>query len=147
MKAYLIDTPNKQIVEVDYDGNYKSIYGFIKADLFTVVRLNEQGDTLFVDDEGLINGNPHGWMMIENYPQPLRGYGLVIGSDVERDEDKEPSISLDELRAKVSFPNDDELMKPEEYVNIEVTGFDNPNDFLEALMGEIQKNRIPKPTD
>lgn len=143
MRAYLIDTPNKQIVEVDYDGDYKSIYPLIKADLFTVVRLNEHGDTLFVDDEGLINGNPHGWMVFEGYPQPLRGYGLVIGSNVERDEDKEPSISLDELRAKVSFPEDDELMEPEEYVNIEVTGFDNPNDFLEALMGEIQKNRIP----
>lgn len=142
MKAYLIDTPNKQITEVDYDGNYKSIYGLIKASLYEVVYLNAEEDCMFLDEEGLINGNPHGWFKYEGANQPFRGYALVLGTDSEGNS-VEPKMSIDELRARVSFPDDAELMEPEEYVNIEVTGFDNPNDFLEALMGELQKNRIP----
>lgn len=135
MKAYLIDTPNHEVVEVEYDGDYKSIYKLIRAELFCTVRINDDYDMIFVDDEGLINDNPHGWFVYSGYPQPLRGYGLVLGTDDEG-ESVEPRISLDELRAKLAFPDDDDLPDPEEYAHVEVRGFDNPEDMLRALFGE-----------
>lgn len=104
MKAYLIDTPNMQVVEVDYDGDWHSISrDHLKCELFSTVRLNAEDDCIFVDDEGLLNDNPHGWFTIDTYGQPLRGYGLVLGTDYEG-ESVEPRISLEELRAKVTFP-------------------------------------------
>lgn len=138
MKAYLIDTPNKQIVEVDYDGNYKSIYGLIHASLYEVVYLNAEEDCMFLDEEGLINGNPHGWIKYEGANQPFRGYALVLGTDSEGNS-VEPKMSIEELRAKVSFPEDDELQDPEEYAHAEVTGFDSPEALLRAMFG----GRIP----
>ena len=136
MRAFLIDTPNKQIVEVDYDGNYKSINKLIHADLFTVVYLDPSvmPDVVFVDDEGLINNNPHGWFKVDTYPQPLRGYGLVLGTDADG-ESVSPNVTLDALRARVTFYNDDELGDPESYAHFEVTGFDSPDAMLEALFG------------
>ena len=133
MRAYLIDTPNKQIVEVDYNGDYRTIKEHIRADLFTAVML-EGGDCLFVDDEGLINDNPHGWIKLEGYTQPLRGYGLVLGTDKEG-ESIEPSATLEELRGMIAFPSDEELDHPESYARSEVISFNSPEAMLEALFG------------
>ena len=133
MRAYLIDTPNKQIVEVDYNGDYRTIKEHIRADLFTTVMLGS-GDCLFVDDEGLINDNPHGWIKLEGYAQPLRGYGLVLGTD-EEGESIEPSATLEELRGMISFPSDEELNHPESYATTEVFSYSSPDAMLEALFG------------
>lgn len=119
MKAYFIDTPNKQITEVDWDGDYMSINRWISAGIYTVVRLNEAYDVMFVDDEGLINGNPFGWIVYEGYSQPLRGYGFVLGTD-EVGESIAPRMSIDELRTKVTFPEDSELKAPEEYADVQI---------------------------
>ncbi len=54
MKAYWIDTPNKQILEIDYDGDYRTISKeWLKCETFTMVAF-PNGDALYVDDEGLI---------------------------------------------------------------------------------------------
>lgn len=135
MKAYLIDTPNKRVSEVEWDGDYKSIYLAIKADLYTTVRVNPQGDSIFVDDEGLINGNPFGWFVHENYPQPLRGYGFVLGLDDETGESIAPRMTIDELRAQLSFPEDSELKDPQEYAHVEVFGTDDAAEFIARLFG------------
>lgn len=82
--AYLIDPAARTITPVEYDGNYKSIYELIGATTFDVVRV-ENDDCIFVDDEGLINGNGqrNGFWTYGEYPQPLAGKGLVLGTDEE----------------------------------------------------------------
>lgn len=108
MKAYLIDPIAQSVTEVEYSGNYKDIYPLIDAELFTTVEINGTGDTIFVDDEGLLNGNPHGWFAYADYPQPLRGRGLCLGSDDEG-ESVAPSITIDELREKIVFLSDEQV--------------------------------------
>lgn len=135
MKAYLIDTPNKRVSEVEWDGDYKSIHKLIKASPYAVVQINEHGDSVFVDDEGLINGNPHGWFVHKNYPQPLRGYGLVLGLDDDTGESIAPRATIDELRAQITFPEDSELDEPEAYAHVEVFGTDDAAEFLDRVFG------------
>jgi hypothetical protein len=53
MRAILLDAKTRTVSEVDYDGDYKSIYGLIGCQCFTVVQLGN-GDDLYVDDEGLL---------------------------------------------------------------------------------------------
>lgn len=103
MRAYLIDPPNAQVVEVDYNGDWRTIGQHIHAELFTTVVLNKARDTIFVDDCGLINDNPHGWFILKTYGQPLRGYGLVLGSNAAG-ESIEPYASLDHVKALIEFP-------------------------------------------
>ena len=101
MKAFLIDPQAQQITQVEYSGDYREIYEHINAQLFTTATFNNAGDTCFVDDEGLFNGD-NGFFVIAGYPQPLAGRGLVLGCNDEG-ESTEPSITLNQLRALVDW--------------------------------------------
>ena len=105
MKAYLINPFAQTVTEVEYSGDYNQIYQFLNCDLFTVVEINEFGDSVFIDDEGLINGKPQEFFLVNGYPQPLAGMGLVLGCNQEG-ESTEPSITLEQLKAQVDWiPN------------------------------------------
>lgn len=88
MKAYLIDPFEKQITEVEHNGDYKQIQEFIEADLFTVVRINDFGDVLYVDDEGLLKEEGQAFFLFDGYPQPLAGKALVLGTTTEGESDE-----------------------------------------------------------
>ena len=115
MHAYLIDPFTQTITQVEYSGDYQEIYKLTDCDTFTCVGINEFGDTVFVDDEGLINGKPQEFFMIANYPDPLAGKGLVLGTDDEGDS-VSPSITLEQLKAQVDWVPSIFQMKIERYV-------------------------------
>lgn len=87
MKAYLINPFNKTITEVDYDGNYKSIYTMIstednKVNTFECVNLNQHDDTIYVDEEGLFVPRSEQAFFVFNGAF-LAGKGLVLGTNDE----------------------------------------------------------------
>lgn len=105
MKAFLIDTPNHAIVEVDYDGDWKSIYAHIHAKTFELVIPDIVDDievSVYVDEEGLINDNPHGFFAIRGIGQALAGYGLVLGCDAEGETVAAP-VTKEWLEERVDF--------------------------------------------
>lgn len=91
MKAYLVDPFEKSISEfkLDFDGDYgtlnSQIHKAIHVQIFTLVAFNKRGDHLFVDDNGLFmkpdNQKFQSFFQIADYPQPLAGYGLALGSN------------------------------------------------------------------
>jgi hypothetical protein len=82
-KAVLIDPYKEEVTDVTYNGDYKQIYEHIKVDCFALVRLADDDD-VFVDDEGLLKLEPSTkFFALPDYPQPLAGYGLVLGNDNE----------------------------------------------------------------
>ena len=85
MQAVLIDPYKEEVTTVEYNGDYKQIYEHIKADCFTLVRLLDNDD-VFVDDEGLLKVDANTkFFRIKDYPQPLVGYGLILGNNEEGD--------------------------------------------------------------
>lgn len=101
MKALLIDPAFRTITKVDYTGDFRQIYELIDADNFDVVSVAGPDDkevSVFVDGEGLLNNNPHGWFTIEGYAQPLRGRGLVLGTDEYGESVDAPIDTLDAAR-------------------------------------------------
>lgn len=107
MKAYWIDTPNARIVEVDYNGDWRTIApDWLQCDLFTAVEISGLHDAVMVDDEGLINGNPFGWFILDTYDQPLKGYGLVLGTDIRTGDTAPVRMSLSELTSRIRFPKE-----------------------------------------
>ena len=113
--AYLIDPTTRTVTAVEYTDHYEEINRLICAEVFTAVSVpqdDEQpynGDTVYVDDEGLINNNPHGWFLLNGYPQPLRGKGLVLGTDSEG-RSASPRVTLAALTARVSFPTEPQAL-------------------------------------
>ena len=109
MKAYLIDPLLKEVTEVEHtnggDDGLKSIYKHTRCNCIDLVRINGEGDVIFVDDNGLLHGIPFGMFVVTGNAgsAALAGYGLVLGTDTEGDT-VEPKVTLDALRAMVTFP-------------------------------------------
>lgn len=111
MRAILINPVLRLVTEVEYNGDYRQIYEHINARTFEIVSLPGPNGTevcVFVDEEGLLNGNPHGWFTIEGYAQPLRGRGLVLGSNDECESVASP-LNATQVAAMVQFPSDTEV--------------------------------------
>ena len=102
MKGYLIDPDKQEITEVDYNGDWRTIAPMIHCETFTVVNMDK--DSIYVDDEGLINNNPHGWFFLAGYHQPLKGFGLLLGLNRNTGESIAAQISLGKLRELITFP-------------------------------------------
>ena len=106
MKSYLIDPVVKRIEEMDYNGDWRTISQTIEASrgLFTVVNLYENDDSVFIDDEGLYVEDQRFWAH-KNYPQPLAGPGLFLGTDQEGDS-VAPKTDIKQLRNDIVFIGD-----------------------------------------
>ena len=103
MKAYLIDPHKMQVTEVEIGNDYREINELLHCDIFTAVTISGNGDAIFVDDEGLFVADQV-FFLHTDYPyQPLAGYGLVLGCDMETGESRSPICSLEETIKKVSF--------------------------------------------
>lgn len=101
MKAFLIDPKAQRITEVEYDGDYRSIYKSLDCVRFDVVEINAEKDCVFIDDEGLMSEDAY-FFGVQGFPNPLAGKGLVLGTDDEGDS-IEPTIGMEDLLDIVSF--------------------------------------------
>lgn len=108
MRTILIDPAERSFTEVDYNGDFHSIYDHLKCDTFDVV-FTDLGD-VYVDDEGLLKG-PTKFFHIDGTPQPLAGRGLVFGPVDEDGNSTEATISIDELEKKVRFMSPSQVLE------------------------------------
>lgn len=105
MKAILIDSYSREVREVEYNGLLEDIYALIKCSTIDVVRASPLGDTIYVDDCGLINGTTVGFTFRAGFNTPLlvlAGSGLVVSVNDEG-EDCPPNIPLEAVIASVKF--------------------------------------------
>ena len=132
-KAILINPYNKTIEMVDYDfgGSYLQISHLIGTEecikpLFCAVDIDET-NTVYIDDEGLYR-DTQAYFMWEGYHQPLQGKGLILGTDYDNGESIPTTLSLDEVKEKVSF-QDNVQVAP----SFTVSSFETDEEMLEAL--------------
>jgi len=103
-----IVNPKKQKIElvnsmIDPSG-YEWISDLIGARMFTFVRLYDNGDGVYIDDEGLYADQRFFWIH-KNYPQPLVNKGLFMGTDNEGNSIP-PQTSLTQFQKDVKFIGD-----------------------------------------
>jgi hypothetical protein len=101
MQTFIIDPETRSITEAETDGSIQDIYKLIGCNLIDIVMLNDAEDVLYVDDEGLYN-SPH-FFKFGDYPNPLAGKSLVLGTDSEGESTEPTLITLEELEASVTF--------------------------------------------
>lgn len=89
--------------EIDPTG-YEWISDLIEARMFTFVRLYDNGDGVYIDDEGLYADQRFFWIH-KNYPQPLVNKGLFMGTDAEGNSIP-PRTSLTQFEKDVKFIGD-----------------------------------------
>lgn len=83
MRAYIINPAERTIVQTDIrkGESYQTIKAVVGSP-FDAVRVSDAGDTLYIDDEGLLKPDL-ATFRLESYPYPLVGTALLIGSDDE----------------------------------------------------------------
>lgn len=103
MKAHLIAPANRTLTTVelpDSKDRLTAIYRHLQCDTFDVATL-PNGDTVYVDDEGLLKPMKH-FFAVRGMPEPFAGRGLVMGID-SRGHSVNPTISLAELTHHIKF--------------------------------------------
>lgn len=95
--GFLIDPAARTLTPVDVD----KPRDLIGCDRITTAYFNDASDVVYVDDEGLLKG-PTDFFLIEGYPQPLAGKGVVVGTDAEGN-DISPTVSEGWLRDNLDF--------------------------------------------
>lgn len=104
MKAIHINPITQTIREIEIPsssdgGHLAAMYAVLECSLVDVVRL-EDGDGIFVDDEGLLKDEPGPFFTLWGYPNPIAGHGLVLGCD-EDGNSCAPVVTVQELRDRV----------------------------------------------
>lgn len=100
-KGILINAETQEISEIEIN-IWSEIAPAIGCDLFDVIYIDDK-NVIYVDDEGLLKG-PENFILLEGYPQPLAGSGLILGTNEEGDS-CDTSLTIDEVKGKVRFLN------------------------------------------
>jgi len=110
MRAILINAYDRTVSETTVaDDDYRDIYRALSTpehviETFTVVDISEDGygETIFVDDEGLLK-NPSHFFLWRDYGQPLAGNGLILGVDHNTGESESTHLTVEEVADMVTF--------------------------------------------
>lgn len=109
MKAIKINPLEGEIIEIDLaeteDGSVDihDIQKHLDCRFFDVVRINNKGDGIYVDDEGLYRAGVQGVFKADDwYPQPLVGCGIILGCDCSG-ESQPPTITIEEARREIDM--------------------------------------------
>lgn len=104
MRAIKIDVKQQKVYVVKYTPTLECMNELLELNdrPFTSVYTRQNGDVLFVDDEGLLIKDPIGAFGCLEYPQVLSGHGLFIGMDFEGKE-KSCVSSVEEIQELIRF--------------------------------------------
>jgi hypothetical protein len=101
-KGILIDVLKRSFTEVEV-GDYKDIQKKVDCRAFDVVEFDKKND-VYVDDEGLLNlTSDTMFFMVDGYPNPLAGNGLILGINTKTGNSVNTTLTVDEVKGKVKF--------------------------------------------
>ena len=94
----LIDAKNNTFSHVEIK-HYTDLYMHGKFSTFTALNMGKD-DSLYVDDEGLINGTEYGFKF-DGYSVPLMGNGIVLGVNHNTGDSKSAKQTIEQVMKRV----------------------------------------------
>ncbi len=104
MKGILINAYTRKITAVDIeegDNELQSIYNHLECQYIETGMYLENGDIVFVDEEGMMKECNHFFYML-GAQQPFAGNGLILGMSLSGDS-RDCDIDIDEVKSRVKF--------------------------------------------
>jgi hypothetical protein len=98
MKGIFIDAKNRQVTYVNTKAQLEDLYLILGVNMVEIGKYWENGDTLWVDEEGLINGTDFGFQV-----QGLEflGNGLILGTNRMNPEAHDSALTkIEDLKLK-----------------------------------------------
>ena len=99
-KAILLNARNNTVEFVSIN-DFRDIQKFGQYDCFTCVQMDAKGNTLYVDDEGLINGTNAGFYM-RGYEGPLMGNAVILCSNRNTGDSVDTDLTLEQVSEMVN---------------------------------------------
>lgn len=99
MRSIFIDAKNQQVTYVDNKGQLEDFYRIMNVEMIQIAEHWKNGDTLYVDEEGLINGTDFGFEINGNQ---YVGNGLIFGLDINSENGNGPALT-DIKSLKIKF--------------------------------------------
>lgn len=112
MNCLLIDTKNQSIKEITIDETKNKLhqyYDHIGCDIIGVGTSLPNGDSVYVDDEGLFNLCVDSTFFQIGNGQPLCGNGLVVGLNHDTGTSISCKTTLQELKELVTFVSPEDV--------------------------------------
>lgn len=110
MKAILVNAILQTVSAITID-SWRDIAPALECDMFTVPGEDNEGNSLYADDEGLISGKElHFVFCPDFYPAPIAGNILFLGTDSEG-ESRDCTLTVEDIKRVVSFPSLSEVQK------------------------------------
>lgn len=105
-KAILIDVTSETVSEIEVQDSVEAFNKAIGSDCYTCGPRLENGDGVLVDDEGLLKLTPESkFFTFGNYPQPLVGNGLLLGSNPQTGDTRNVQSNVERIKRSVRFLN------------------------------------------
>ena len=104
VKAILIDAKEQEIKEIEYDtkNGIQDIYDVIGCRCFCVAADLSDGNTVYVDDEGYLNGTKSFFKFKSMDTQWFAGNGLVMRDDMSENT-VDTTVDVEKLEQDVIF--------------------------------------------
>ncbi len=103
MKAYFINAEKREVTEIDIPDAYPHANEKIGCQWIACGHMDENGDSFYVDDEGLLTSPQH-FFLLEDSAQPaFAGNSVVLGLDNETGESQDVVASLDEIKERIKW--------------------------------------------
>lgn len=101
-KALLIDSERRKIVDIEIR-DFEDINRAIGSDIFTTAYQFENGDTIYVDDEGLLKPQGFGFQIKGSCQDLFVGNGVVLGGDNHTGESRDVKSDLLDIAHSITF--------------------------------------------
>jgi hypothetical protein len=110
IKALFIDVVNQSITEISIIPKFEHYYPLLDCRTIEAIYLENDTDVIYLDEEGLLT-KKDGYFALQGYQQIFAGNGLAVGTLATYDgnEDDNVKISLEELKAQITFFRPDEI--------------------------------------
>lgn len=105
MQAYFIDAAARTVNQIETAGGLAEMYRLIGCELVQAVKIGNEGDALYVDEEGLLKPQAHLFHLMGHN---IAGNGLIVGTDDEGN-DVDARMNLDTIRNAIQWATPDEL--------------------------------------
>lgn len=102
-RAYFINPENASIEEVVLSNGLQAIKTLIGQESIDSDEVGREGDRLFFDEACFIRAKPDAKRFKLDTLPPVAGSGVFVGSAGDSNTLRDPSVSLEALRARVVF--------------------------------------------
>lgn len=108
-RAILIDPAAQTVTEIEIN-SWKDIAPAMDCKLLTCPFEDENGETMYCDDEGLISGKELHFSFVRGISvTPVAGKVIILGTDQETGDSKDCTLTVEDVKNRTLFLPVDEV--------------------------------------